>query len=71
MRDLFLDENAKLSSTRVVLISTLGLFLLTTVTDLYCDCNLHDGIYEIMKISLGAGLTSTAARSTIKNWNKE
>jgi len=69
MHEIIKDENGKISSTRTTLILTLILFLVAGFSDIYAEVDINNSIYEIIKIIMGLGLTSTAARGTVKNWN--
>ena len=61
------DENNKPSSTRVVLLVTLALFVGLTIADVSADIDVDPMTYTIIQTVLGLCLGGVALRSAVKN----
>jgi hypothetical protein len=65
---MFRDENGKLSTTRVILISTFIIFAIAALTDVFGIVDLDGQIYSIIQTIFGLGLGGQAIRSSVKNF---
>lgn len=62
------DENGKRSATRVILITTLIIFGIAAITDIFYDSVISDSIYDIITVIFSFGLGGQALRTTVKNY---
>ena len=69
MFNIITDENGKTSSTRVVLMVMVALFVAIVIRDLIWEVSVDNNIYDIISSAIMFCLGGSALRTTASNFN--